>query len=102
MKTMIKLLLSGTAAFTLIGCGSGGENWGIDAASEIEISHGELDASTGLYKCTLDDATLVDPGSVVRPIVEDTQVRVWHFQNSQEYVCVLKGQALLKKPVEGA
>jgi hypothetical protein len=44
---------------------------------------------------------LVKQGGIVRPLTEDTQLRVWHYQNSEEYVCTLQGQAVLKQPVEG-
>lgn len=108
MKTItiskeIKVLVLVTAtAFTLIGCGGGsGKHWGIDHGAEIEVSHGPLDAVSKKYRCTLEDADLVKPGGVVRPLTEDTQLRVWHFQNSEEYVCTLQGQAVLKQPKEG-
>ena len=42
-------------------------------------------------------ATLVEPGAEVSPQSSDTQIRVWHFQNSQEYVCVLQGEAVFRK-----
>ena len=109
MKTVIiykqtkTLALVTAIAFTLIGCGGGsGENWGIDHGSEVEVSHGPLDPATGKYRCTLADADLVKPGGVVRPLTDDTQLRVWHYQNSEEYVCTLQGQAVLKQPVKGA
>ena len=102
-KQTKSLALMAITAFTLIGCGGGsGENWGIDHGSEVEVSHGPLDAATGKYRCTLADADLVKPGGVVRPLTDDTQLRVWHYQNSEEYVCTLQGQALLTQPVEGA
>ncbi len=88
-------------AFTLIGCGGSGENWGIDHGSEVEISHGPLDANSGKYRCNIEDATLVKQGGIVRPLTENTQLRVWHYQNSEEYVCTLQGQAVLKQPVAG-
>jgi len=105
MKTYIRknstfLTLLAILPFTLIGCGGGDTNWGIDHGSEIEVSHGPKDTTTGLYRCKLSDATLVEAGGVVRPLTDDTQLRVWHFQNSQEYVCTLKGQAVVKQPVK--
>jgi hypothetical protein len=89
------------SAIALIGCGGSDENWGIDHASEVEVSHGPLDANTGKYRCKIEDAMLVKQGGIVRPLTEDTQLRVWHYQNSEEYVCTLQGQAVLKQPVEG-
>ena len=100
-KTKLFSLIT-ISAFTLIGCGSGGTNWGIDHGSEIEVSHGPFDAATGKYRCTLADASLVETGGVVTPLTDDTEIRVWHFQNSEEYVCTLQGQAVLTQPAQGA
>jgi hypothetical protein len=100
-KTKIFGLITITT-FALIGCGgSGGGDWGIDHGSEIEVSHGPFNTATGKYRCTLEDATLVKPGGVVRSVAKDTELRVWHYQNSEEYVCTLQGQAVLKQPVGG-
>jgi len=90
------------SAVTLIGCGGSDDKWGIDHGSEIEVSHGPLDANSGKYRCKIEDATLVKQGGIVRPLTKDTQLRVWHYQNSEEYVCTLRGQALVKQPVKGA
>ncbi len=89
-----------TVLFALSGCG-GGTEWGIDHGTEMEVTHGPLDAETGLYRCTIDDAILVEAGESVRPLTEDTQIRVWHYQNSEEYVCTLKGQAVMSQSSEG-
>ena len=103
MKTVKMLLLSSSALLLLVGCGSGTDssNWGIDNGKEIELSHGPLNAETGLYRCELDDAMLIEPQSVVTPLDEDTQLRVWHFKNSDEYACTLKGKAMVTQSVEG-
>jgi len=94
----IKLLsMVSFAAFILAGCGGGGTNWGIDHGVEVEVSHGPLDAAIGKYRCEIADATLVKQGGIVRPLTDDTQIRVWHYQNSEEYVCTLQGQAILKE-----
>jgi len=91
-KTVIPITL---LAFALLGCGSGETKWGIDHTGGVEVTHGPLNTATGLYRCTLEDASLVKPGAQVKPLIEGTQLRVWHFQNSEEYVCTLKGQALI-------
>ena len=98
-KTKLLSLIA-FATFALVGCGSGETNWGIDHGREVEISHGPAQAD-GNFRCTLEDATLVKQGGVVKPLVEGTQIRVWHFQNSEEYVCTLKGQATVKQPIAG-
>lgn len=38
-------------------------------------------------------ATLVPEQSKVKKSSEDTVLRVWHFQNSQEAICVVTGSA---------
>ena len=97
---IIPSALAMVAIFALSGCG-GAEEWGIDNIKEVELTHGPLNADTGLYRCTMDDAMLVKAGESVRPMTEDTQVRVWHYQNSQEYACTLKGQAVVVQPIKG-
>ena len=99
-RKIAPLALVSVALLALSGCGES-EEWGVDHAVEVEISHGPLDEKTGLYRCTLEDATLVEAGEKVRPLTEDTQMRVWHYQNSQEYVCTLKGQAVKSQSLKG-
>ncbi len=97
MKTKKRsIYVAAVSVWLLIGCGGGGENWGIDHQGGIEVGHGPLDPATGLYRCTINDATEVPTGATVTPLSSDTQVRVWHFQNSQEYVCTLRGQAIVE------
>ena len=91
----------GIAAFMVVGCGSSSDKWGIDNSTEVEVSHGPLDKDTGLYRCEFEDATLVQADSVVRPITDDTKIRVWHYQDTQKYVCTLKGQAVLAQTTKG-
>ena len=56
----------------------------------------KLDPKTGLYRCEKEDATLVEPGAEVSPLVKGTKIRLWHYKNSKEYVCVLKGKASIQ------
>jgi len=94
--THTKLLaLLAILPFALIGCGGSDTNWGIDQGIATEVSHGPLDASTGKYRCDLSDASLIEQGATVTPQTEDTEIRVWHFQNSEEYLCTLQGQAMI-------
>lgn len=99
-KKIVPFSLMMAALFALSGCGDS-EVWGIDHVEEIEVTHGPLNAETGLYRCNVEDAMLVEAGEVVRPLTDDTQLRVWHYQNSQEYVCTLKGQAVKSQPTKG-
>jgi uncharacterized lipoprotein YmbA len=91
MKTVIKIILSASAALLLSACG-GGENWGIDhQGSSVSIAkcvNNSQDAAEA-------QATVVPAGSTVSKSSQDAVVRVWHFQNSTEAVCVVSGEALL-------
>ena len=97
-KTAIKsFALIAVSLLALTGCGN--DNWGIDhQGAEVELSHGPVQAD-GRYRCDIDkgDATLVKPGEVIKPKTEDTEIRTWHYQNSDEYVCTLKGKAVIVK-----
>jgi hypothetical protein len=98
-KTMKHLTLSTVVAFTLIGCGGSSEDdWGIDHEAAVEVSHGPLNETTQKFRCELSDADEVKAGGLVTPLTDDTEIRVWHFQNSEEYVCTLKGQAIIQQP----
>jgi outer membrane lipopolysaccharide assembly protein LptE/RlpB len=93
MKTVIKIILSTSVVLFLSACGGGKkENWGIDyqrngvpIAKCVNNSQDAADAQ----------ATVVPAGSTVSKSSQDTVVRVWHFQNSTEAVCVVSGEALL-------
>jgi hypothetical protein len=98
-KIMKHLTLATVVAFTLIGCGGSSEDdWGIDNEAAVEVSHGPLDETTQKFRCELSDADEVKAGGLVTPLTDDTEIRVWHFQNSEEYVCTLKGQAIIQQP----
>jgi len=91
MKKSVKVLaLASIVSLILIGC-SGGKK------SEIEISHGPLDNFTKEYRCNMEDATIINAGELVRPLLKDTKLKIWHYQNSEEYACVLKGQAVVRR-----
>ena len=98
-KIVVKLATTLTIAALFAGCSGGGkEKWGIDhEGPEKKVSHGPL-MPNGKYRCDFDkgDATLLKPGQEVVPRTPDTQLRVWHFQNSDEYVCLLQGDAVIK------
>ncbi len=97
-KVALKLTAVALVAVLFGGCSGGKDKWGIDhEGPEKKVSHGPL-MPNGKYRCDLDkgDATLLQPGQEVVPRTSDTQIRVWHFQNSQEYVCLLQGDAVIK------
>lgn len=78
-----------------------GHDHGADQEINLEISHGPFDPVSGKYRCSLSDATLVAPGTEVTPLTDDTELRIWHFQNSEQFLCTLQGKAHIKKEVEG-
>ena len=90
-KSAKVLALTSIVSLILIGCGGNGGN------SDIEISHGPLDDFTKEYRCNMEDATIINAGELVRPLVKDTKLKIWHYQNSEEYACVLKGQAVVRR-----
>ena len=94
LKSTLFLSIS---AFALIGCGGGGSNWGIDHGDGLSVAVCDTAASDG----GLSSATLVEQGGTVTPLTDDTQVRVWHFQNSDEYVCTLQGEAVIQQSATG-
>jgi len=96
LKT-VSIILAGLA---LAGCSDkgGSEKWGIDhEGPEKKVSHGPMQPN-GKYRCDYDkgDATKLAPGQEVKPLTKDTQIRVWHFQNSDEYICLLQGDAVIR------
>ncbi len=62
------------------------------------VPHGPLNPVTKIYRCDIDDAVLITSGTTVIPLKKDTKIRVWHFQDSKEYICLLKGSARIKLP----
>jgi len=109
-KSIIKSVATATVAFFILaGCGGGGsgvdsngkkssgDNWGIDhPGPQREITHGPLQKD-GKYRCDIDkgDAIKINSGEKVRKLVDGTEIRIWHYQNSEEYVCLLKGKAVI-------
>jgi ABC-type glycerol-3-phosphate transport system substrate-binding protein len=74
------------AALMLSACGGGGEEWGIDQ-STIPHCNSDLNDSSA--------AILVPPGTTVKSIEPGTTIRVWHYSNSDEMVCVITGSAVI-------
>lgn len=95
-----KIFITLATAITVVvftGCSGGKDILGAENnVTTADISHGpKLD--NGNYRCNIEegDATLVQAGQRVKPLTKDTRLRVWHYQNSEEYVCVLRGKAVL-------
>jgi len=78
------------------GCGKK-DNWGVNQNVETAyVTHGpKLD--NGNYRCSMEkgDATLIQAGQRVKPLSDNTRLKIWHYQNSDEYVCVVRGEAIL-------
>ena len=98
MKRKISIILAtAIAAVAFTGCSGGKDKWGIDHdAATATVSHGPRLAN-GDYRCNIEDgdAMLVKAGQRVKPLTKDTRLRVWHYQNSDEYVCLLRGKAVI-------
>ena len=98
MKVKVSILLAtAIAAVAFTGCSGGKEKWGIDHdAATAFVTHGPK-LSNGNYRCNMEDgdAMPVKAGQRVKPLTDDTRLRVWHYQNSDEYVCLLKGEAVV-------
>jgi len=82
-----------------MGCSDKGydNKLGIDnEAIEKNVTHGPMQ-SNGKYRCDFDkgDAIKLAPGEEVKPLTKDTQIRIWHFQNSDKYICLLLGDAII-------
>ena len=101
MKRKISIILTtAIAAVVFSGCNGKGK---MEIEQPIEqpvkaksVSHGPKQ-DNGNYRCDIDkgDATLIKPGQSVKPLTKDTRLRVWHYQNSDEYICLLKGEAVV-------
>jgi len=96
LHTVSQALLAIAAVTLLSGCGGNSDHWGIDHPDATLVTHGPYDENLGHYRCTIDDAILVKAGQTITPIQDDTHLRVWHYQNSQEYVCTLQGEAIIQ------
>jgi len=87
----ITVLLS--SLFFVSGCGGGGSstNWGIDAGySPLAVCQNNSDDAIEA------GAIEVPAGTKVQKLSSDAVVRIWHFENSREAVCLLKGDAVIK------
>lgn len=89
MKTiMYKILVTIMVLFCINGCSD--DEWGIDAQPLVPIPSCENNSSDAVEA----KALLVPSGTVVSQINGATKIRVWHFQNSQKAICILKGEAV--------
>jgi len=91
-----KALFTTTLALILSACG-GSPNKSTqttDDKDNTEVSYKSINNcennSTNAIKA---QATIVPANTQIRKNGEDTVLRVWHFQNSEELICVVKGSA---------
>jgi len=80
-----KILVTTVMALLFSGCGSSGEATGYNKS----LSYCENNSSDAVTA----KAMLIPANSMIRKSSENTLLRVWHFQNSDEAACVLSGSA---------
>ena len=73
------------ALFALSGCGQSG-HWGVDHA-ELPMCSPDVNDSSA--------AILVPSGTEIKALEQGTTLRIWHYSNSDELVCVITGKASL-------
>ena len=76
-------------SLTLSSCGNE-EQWGIDNKSGIVLPVCNGDKNT-----TTNAITLIQ-GYTVEPLLENTNILIWHFSNSDKMACVQTGKAIMK------
>ena len=94
-----KIFLTTTMALFLSACGGSGNHNSDDKRTNIDMTDGvkqkrmitlcENNSSDAISA----KATIVPPNSKIKRHEADTLIRVWHFQNSEELTCLLKGSA---------
>jgi len=94
IRNSIKLISIGTLALILSACGTD-ENFGIDHGGG-QVANLPNCTDTTTSDANLSGAIVVPPNTKVVKNSADAQIRVWHFQNSVEAVCMLKGEALFQ------
>ena len=74
-----------------ISCGVNDDKWGIDNKSGIllPICNGDKNSTTNSIKLT--------PGYTIEPLLEDTNILIWHYSNSDKFACVSTGKAIMKE-----
>ena len=88
-KLIYTLLLLIPLLFT--SCGSDENDvWGIDNDSGILLPTCNGD------KTTTTNATRVYEGYSIEPIMENTEIYMWHFQDTTKLACVATGKAIMK------
>ncbi len=104
-KNRKKILLTTTLALILSACGGSSNSTTIDVEDEnksenrnennsVEVSYKSINKCDNNSTSAIDaKATLVPFNTTVRKNEKGTVLRVWHFQNSEELVCVVKGSA---------
>ncbi len=93
--------LIAAASILFTGCSGGkGKEALKQTAQKVqkEVPHGPLQPD-GKYRCDINkgDAIKVNPKQEAKPLTEDTQIRIWHYQNGDKYICLLQGKAVLEE-----
>jgi hypothetical protein len=86
-KQMMKWTLLVAAMYLLSGCGGKGGGSAVSANFVPQCAGDAQDSSS---------AVSVPAGTVVKATEPDTQIRVWHYSNSDKKVCVIQGKAVIE------
>ena len=84
-------ILSSVFILSFISCGTNDGKWGIDNKSGIllPICNGDKNTTTNAMKLI--------SGYTLEPLLEDTNILIWHFSNSDKLACVSTGKAIMKE-----
>ena len=100
---MKEIIITGLALITITGCGND-SHWGIDGNVTQDVKSLSV---TDIPKCNIEALDAVEagaielaPNSIIKRIEANTELRIWHFENSNKAICILKGQAIIENTKE--
>jgi len=100
---MKKTIITGLALITITGCGNN-SHWGIDGNVTQDVKSLSI---TDIPRCNIEALDAVEAGAIelssnssIKKTEENTELRIWHFENSNKAVCILKGQAIIENTKE--
>lgn len=86
---IISILMTIFILLFFTACGEDNTKWGIDNDSGIELNVCNGD------KSTTTNATILKANYTVKPIMENTKILMWHYQNGDKTACVTTGKAIM-------
>jgi hypothetical protein len=93
LNNMKYIVTTTLIAFVLNNCGGGSDknSWGIDGESGIllPICNGDKNTTT--------NAVSLLPTYTIEPLLENTNILIWHYSNADKDICVVTGKAIMKE-----